>query len=96
MSRLKKLLGVVWLVSILFLNGFAFAGEVIRTLIGHSKDIHSVVFSSDGTSIISGSDDATIKLWNVQSGRLLYTLKGHKFDIKYVAFGKDSAKIEGE
>ena len=31
----------------------------------HSNDITSVVFSPDGTKIVSGSWDMTIKVWDV-------------------------------
>ena len=30
----------------------------------HSGDINSVAFSPDGTKIVSGSDDKTIKVWD--------------------------------
>jgi WD40 repeat protein len=30
---------------------------------GHSKSVNSVAFSLDGTKIISGSADETIKIW---------------------------------
>ena len=38
-------------------------GECLKTLEGHSKDVSSVAFSPDGTKIISGSEDHTIKIW---------------------------------
>ena len=31
---------------------------------GHSDWVHSVAFSPDGTKIVSGSDDKTIKVWD--------------------------------
>ena len=31
----------------------------------HSDNIRSVVFSPDGTKIVSGSDDQTIKVWDL-------------------------------
>ena len=31
----------------------------------HSRDINSVAFSPDGTKIVSGSDDKTIKVWDL-------------------------------
>ena len=31
----------------------------------HSRDIRSVAFSPDGTKIVSGSDDKTIKVWDL-------------------------------
>ena len=30
----------------------------------HSREITSVAFSPDGTKIVSGSDDKTIKVWD--------------------------------
>ena len=37
-----------------------------RTLEGHSDRVSSVAFSPDGTRLASGSDDNTIKLWDVE------------------------------
>ena len=31
----------------------------------HSDDINSVAFSPDGTKMVSGSDDWTIKVWDL-------------------------------
>jgi WD40 repeat protein len=35
-----------------------------------------VSFSPDGTKVASGSNDNTVKLWDVASGKCLQTLKG--------------------
>ena len=35
----------------------------LKTLKGHSSFVNSVAFSPDGTKIISGSSDNTIKIW---------------------------------
>ena len=40
----------------------AVTGEVLSTLEGHSKAVNSVCMSSDGTKIVSGSDDKTVKV----------------------------------
>ena len=37
----------------------------------HSEDINSVAFSPDGTKIVSGSDDRTIKVWDSGAPRAL-------------------------
>ncbi|MDE5097706.1 MAG: hypothetical protein O4861_04905, partial [Trichodesmium sp. St16_bin4-tuft] len=43
----------------------AVTGELLETLNGHSSDVFSVVFSQDGRSLASGSNDKTIKIWQV-------------------------------
>jgi WD40 repeat protein len=45
--------------------------------IGHSKIINSVAFSPDGRMIASGGQDASIKLWDKATGRLIHTFEGH-------------------
>ena len=37
----------------------------------HSRDINSVAFSPDGTKIVSGSSDQTIKVWDSGALRAL-------------------------
>jgi WD40 repeat protein len=41
-------------------------GEVINTLTGHSEHVSSVSFSPDGTCIVSGSGDNTVRLCGTQ------------------------------
>ena len=38
----------------------------ISTLTGHSSYVNSVAFNNSGTILASGSNDKTIKLWNVE------------------------------
>jgi WD40 repeat protein len=53
------------------------SSQVLRTLAGHSAEVQSVAFSTDGKTLASGSFDETIKLWDVASGKELRTLTGH-------------------
>jgi WD40 repeat protein len=51
--------------------------------------IWTVVFSLDGTRAISGSSDATLKLWDVETGQELRTFVGHTNRITSVALSDD-------
>ena len=44
--------------------------------------MHCVAFSRDGSGIISGSFDKTIKVWDTEKGTLLRTLEGEAWFCK--------------
>ncbi|WP_438030273.1 TIR domain-containing protein [Sorangium sp. So ce233] len=47
-----------------------------RTLHGHSGWVNACAFSRDGQRIASASEDTTLKIWDVSSGRCLNTVRG--------------------
>lgn len=51
--------------------------KLAKTLSGHSLDVRSVAISPDNQTLVSGSFDTTIKVWDFNSGELLHTLKEH-------------------
>jgi serine/threonine protein kinase len=59
-----------------------------KTLRGHSNVVWSVAINPDGQTLASGSEDKTIKLWNLPTGELQRTLKGHG-TVWSVAFSLD-------
>ncbi len=50
---------------------FVYAQEKPEVFVqmGHSDAVLSVAFSPDGRFIVSGSDDGTIKFWDVKTGK---------------------------
>ncbi|HEX9990004.1 MAG TPA: WD40 repeat domain-containing protein [Chloroflexia bacterium] len=65
----------------------------VTTLTGHSGDLHSVAWSPDGKQLASGSDDNTVKIWDLASRQSTATLTGHKSQVVSVAWSPDSKKI---
>ena len=73
--------------DIIILN--AVTGSQTAILSGHTDEVPSVVFSSDGRSLVSGSADKTIKLWDMQTGGAIKTFFGHTEFISSVSMSVD-------
>lgn len=67
--------------------------ERIPTLTGHSGEVNAVAISPDGQKITSGSDDQSIKIWNLNTGQALRTLKGHSSWVYSVAISPDGQSL---
>ena len=63
------------------------------TFKGHNNSVNSVSFSPDGKCIASGSNDNTVKVWDVESGNEVLTLRGHSYGITSVSFSPDGKRI---
>ena len=63
---------------------------VVNIFQGHSKEVNSVAFSPDGKRIASGSSDTTIRIWDVETGRMVTSpFEGHTSEVYSVAFSPD-------
>lgn len=69
MSRLNQ-----WFTLILFATfcwqGFAQAPRIVINPLGHSAKINNLLFTPDGSRIISVSEDKTIRVWNPDNGEM--------------------------
>jgi WD40 repeat protein len=64
-----------------------------HTFRGHTDQVHSVAFSPDGKRLASGSEDYTVKVWDMATGQQTLTLKGHTGGISSVAFSPDGKRL---
>ncbi|CAN3373846.1 hypothetical protein DIURU_004361 [Diutina rugosa] len=55
---------------------------------GHYDAMNCVVYSPDGSRVVTGSDDGKIKVWDVRSGFCLYTFSDHQAPVTSVQFAK--------
>jgi WD40 repeat protein len=46
-------------------------------LVFFSQEVSCVVALSDGRRVVSGSDDETLRVWDVDTGECVRELKGH-------------------
>jgi WD40 repeat protein len=60
--------------------------------IGHTAAITSLCFSTDGKYVLTGSEDNTAKLWNLD-GEEIITYEGHAKEVNSVAFSRDGQFI---
>ena len=55
-------------------------------LSGHTDWVRSVALSADGSKVVSGSWDDTVKIWNADSGEVIQTLSGEvEMERKYIS-----------
>ncbi len=64
----------------------------IRSL-GHAGSVNSVALTPDGSSVISGACDNTVRVWNLSSGECTATLEGHTGFVRSVALTPDGRSI---
>jgi WD40 repeat protein/serine/threonine protein kinase len=60
-----------------------------RTLKGHTSGISCMAICRDGSRIVSGSSDSTLKVWNCQTGLETFTFKDHANGVTCAAFCPD-------
>jgi WD40 repeat protein len=67
----------------------------IQTIIsGHTGWVRSVSFSPDGTRIVSGSSDSTVRVWDAATGLPLgKPFRGHTESVWSVSFSPDGSRI---
>lgn len=63
----------------------------IQSFKGHTDFVYAVCITPDSRIAISGSDDYTCKLWNLDTGESLHTMKVHTSQIRSVSMTPDGS-----
>ena len=53
------------------------SGELEHVLRGHHGPVRSVCATSDGQLLVTGGEDSTARVWELNSGRPVHVLRGH-------------------
>jgi WD40 repeat protein len=78
---------------LLLVSTFAAAQtDSIDTRTGHTRSVNAIAFSSDGTILASGSEDQTVKLWSVITGKEIRTIDT-KDPVQAIAVSPDGKKL---
>jgi len=72
-----RMLAVVFTVLVISNTATADEKPEIFVQMGHSGQVKTMVFSEDGRYLVTGSDDKTVKLWDVGSGSEIRTFTWH-------------------
>lgn len=76
-------------VAIATKNSVSSENPLKKTLTGHLEGVWAVALSKDGKTLVSGSADKTIKIWNLDTGQLIRTLSGHSDSVRSIALSSD-------
>jgi WD40 repeat protein len=67
-------------------------GPLRRTLAGHSGTVQDVAVTPDGQRAVSASSDGTLKVWDLETGRVLRTLTGYSDSLCCVTVAADGQR----
>ena len=68
---------------------YLFQGQGRSICKGHTHWVCSIAFSPDGQKFASGSEDQTIRIWDIKTSKFLSTLEGHSSCVRSVTFSDD-------
>ncbi|KAF5337789.1 hypothetical protein D9758_016297 [Tetrapyrgos nigripes] len=75
------------------LGGVGNVWECYDHVIQAKGSINCIALSADGQQVVSGSDDKTIRIWNVETGEEEKKLEGHSRLVRSVAFSADGQRV---
>jgi toxoflavin biosynthesis protein ToxC len=74
---------------------FSIEGQLLSELRGHKSDVNTVIWEQGGRSLLSASDDCTIRRWDAETGALLETVDMQGVETDTIAIAEDGTIFAG-
>ena len=71
----------------------AATAEPLHQLTGHTGGVRAVAWSPDGTRLLTGGDDSTVRVWDAATAEPLHQLTGHTGGVWAVAWSPDGTRL---
>ena len=65
----------------------------INTLRGHVAAVYQCCFSADSRLLVSSSQDSTLKIFDVRTGKMVMDLPGHEDQVFAVDWSPDGERV---
>ena len=72
---------------------FTLAGELLGVLAPGADIVHDVAWSADGSRLAVASSDATVRVFDAKTGKLIRSIDGHRDWVLAVAWSPDGSRI---
>jgi WD40 repeat protein len=67
--------------------------ELARTLVGHRDWVNQIALTPDGRRIVTASEDGSVAVWDLTTGRLIERLTGHEGAVRAVDVLGDGGRV---
>ncbi|KAG2345791.1 hypothetical protein BDR05DRAFT_960065 [Suillus weaverae] len=65
----------------------------LRTFEGHEEDVNAIAVFPDKRRMVTGSEDNTVRLWDLETGVVLKKMEGHSSVVRALAVSRDGRMI---
>ena len=75
------------------LSLWTYASPVQLRQLAHGGAVYAAVMNSDGTMLVTGGADRTVRIWNAATGQQRFSMSGHTAPVHAVAMSPDGSLI---